>query len=147
MWPGGPFYQTTVEGVQEMVHSKQATQQQLKEALNRAQAKMKSFADKKRIERHFQVDDWVCLKLKPYRQHSLHSKKASKLSPKYVSLFQVLAKVGELAYKLCLPSEAKLHPMFHVSLLKKKIGPVSVVSSILPEFDDDGKLLLQLVQI
>lgn len=42
---------------------------------------------------------------------------------------------------------AKLHPVFHVSLLKKKVGKGVEVSQSLLEFDDEGKLILQPVQV
>lgn len=59
----------------------------------------------------------------------------------------MLAKVGALAYRLCLPPQAKIHLVFHVSMLNKKVGPVSTVSTSLPEFDDDGKIVLQPVKV
>lgn len=59
----------------------------------------------------------------------------------------MVAKVGSFAYKLNLPPTAKVHPVFHVSLLKHKVGPVSAVSTSLPEFGEEGKVMLQPVQI
>lgn len=55
----------------------------------------------------------------------------------------MLAKVGVVAYKLNLLVNAKVHPVFHVSLLKRKVEPVSAVSTSLPEFDEDEKMILQ----
>ncbi|WMV50334.1 hypothetical protein MTR67_043719 [Solanum verrucosum] len=56
--------------------------------------------------------------------------KKGKLSPQYVGPYQILTSVGEVAYELELPSElAPVHPVFHVSILKKCIGDLV---SILP---------------
>lgn len=108
---------------------------------------MKLYANKKKVERSFQQVDQVYLKLKSYRQRSIHSNKIWKLSPKYVGPFQIQKRVGKLAYKLILPPQAKIHPVFHVFILKMKVGPVTTVSSSLPEFDDAGKVLLQAIRI
>ncbi|GJW73776.1 putative mitochondrial protein [Tanacetum coccineum] len=57
--------------------------------LDRAQQRMKVFADRKRSDRSFEVGDWVLLKLQPHRQVTLRMHKQHKFSPKFYGPFQV----------------------------------------------------------
>lgn len=82
---------------------------------------MKIFANCNRTEREFQVGQWVFLQLQPYRQTSLAMLRNLKLSPKFYGPYQILEKIGKVAYKLDLPMESQIHLVFHVSLLKKKL--------------------------
>ncbi|XP_021971566.1 uncharacterized protein LOC110866729 [Helianthus annuus] len=95
---------------------------QLKQSLVQARNRMKQYADKNRSERSFEVGDWVYLKLQSFVQTSLRVNKYSKLGPRYFGPFLVLEKVGSVAYKLDSPATSQIHPVFHVSLLKKAYG-------------------------
>ena len=55
--------------------------------------------------------------------------KKGKLSPRYVGPYEILQRVGKVAYELKLPSKlASVHPLIHVSMLKKCIGdPESIL--------------------
>jgi len=90
--------------------------------LKTAQSRQKSYADV-RI-----VDDWVYLKILPTKGVIRFDKKG-KLSPRYVGPYQILKHVGKVAYELDLPNKlAPIHPVFHVSMLKKCIGDlVSII--------------------
>lgn len=104
----------------------------LKHHLGRAQLRMKSQHDKHQSEWKFALGDWVYLKLQPYRQNTLRDKQFQKLSPRYFGPFKVVDKFGEVAYKLQLPPDSKIHPVFHVSQLKKKMGPLAQIYGSLP---------------
>lgn len=102
-------------------HDRNQIMQLLKQNLTQAQARMKFYADKQRMERSFSVGDLVYLRIKPYKQVSLQQLKYCKLSPKYFGPYKVLEKIGTMAYRLELPPNAKIHNVFHVSVLKKKL--------------------------
>jgi hypothetical protein len=55
----------------------------------------------------------------------------------------VLQKIGTMAYKLELPTSSRVHPVFHVSCLKKVIGDKISVQTIFLELDEEGKIILE----
>ena len=99
----------------------------IREHLLRAQMRMKDQADLKRSEHSFSVGDWVYMKLQPFVQQSVVTRTNRKLSFRFYGPFQVLAKVGTVAYRLALPDSSLIHPVVHVSQLKKALAPVERV--------------------
>jgi transposase InsO family protein len=133
-----------VQAVEDHIENQQQILQILKDNLTMAQNRMKQQADQHRSERSFEVGDWVFLRLQPYKQMSLkQAKKDNKLSPKYYGPYKVLQKIGTMAYKLELPASSRVHPVFHVSCLKKVIDDKIPVQTILPELDEEGKIILE----
>jgi len=119
----------------------------LRENLHQAQNRMKQQVDQHPSERQFQEGDQVFLRLQPYKQTSLKDKGCHKLSPKLYGPYQVLQRIGEVAYKLALPPTAKIHLVFHVSCLKKVIGNNCRIQTSLPELDEEGSIWLQPEQV
>ncbi|GKD36406.1 putative reverse transcriptase domain-containing protein [Tanacetum coccineum] len=92
---------------------------QIKQRMQTALDRQKSYADKKRKSMDFQVGDKVMLKVSPWKR-VVHFRKRGKLNPRYVGPFKVLEKVRAIAYKLKLPQElSRVHNTFHVSNLKR----------------------------
>ncbi|GJV19717.1 putative reverse transcriptase domain-containing protein [Tanacetum coccineum] len=76
----------------------------IKQRIQAAQDRQKSYADLKRKPMEFKVGDRVMLKVSPWKGVVRFGKRG-KLNPRYVGPFKVLAKVGKVAYRLELPQE------------------------------------------
>nr|GEW03345.1 putative reverse transcriptase domain-containing protein [Tanacetum cinerariifolium] len=92
---------------------------QIKQRMQAARDRQKSYADLKRKPMESQVGDKVMLKVLPWKGVVRFGKRG-KLNPRYVGPFKVLERIGDVAYKLDLPEElSRVHNTFHVSNLKK----------------------------
>ncbi|GJS38438.1 putative reverse transcriptase domain-containing protein [Tanacetum coccineum] len=114
---------------------------QIKDRLKVARDRQKSYADKRRKPLEFSVGDYVLLKVSPWKGVVRFGKKG-KLAPRFVGPFEIIAKVGPIAYGLDLPEELDaVHDTFHVSNLKKCLAdPTLQVPS--DEIQVDAKLNL-----
>ena len=104
---------------------------------------MKAATDPHRREISFEVGNMVYLKLRPYRHSSLACRINEKLAPRFYELFQVIQRMGNIAYKLQLPTSSTIHPVFHVSQLRPTVGNVRLSLALLPQLSKDLQFLLE----
>lgn len=84
------------------------------------------------VHSEFQIGEHVLLKLQPNVQKSVVHRPYPKLSFKYFGPYSVLARYGSVAYKLDLPVDSQVHPVFHVSQLKTFVPDHTPVYTELP---------------
>ncbi|GJQ89649.1 hypothetical protein Tco_0000788 [Tanacetum coccineum] len=102
----------------------------IKERLQATRDSQKSYADNRRKQLEFEVGDRVMLKVSPWKGGVRFGKKG-KLAPRYVGPFEILERIGSVAYRLRLPEELSgVHDTFHVSNLKKCLADASLHVSL-----------------
>ena len=93
------------------------------------------------------VGDKVFLRVRP-RKSPIRYGKGSKLAPRFVGPFEILERIGPVAYKLALPpSLSRIHNVFHVSVLCKYIPNIAHVLDWKNLQIMDGQIMLEPVQI
>ncbi|CAN6726359.1 unnamed protein product [Malus baccata var. baccata] len=97
-----------------------------------AQSRHQSYVNPHRREVTFDTGEYVFLRVSPMKGVFRFGRKG-KLSPRYIGPFEVLERVGEVAYRLALPPElSHIHPVFHVSSLRRYRSDLSHVISYEP---------------
>ena len=91
----------------------------IRDRLATTYTRQKSYAYNRKWSLEFDVGDQIYLKISPMKGVRRFGS-MGKLSPSYVGPYEILQHVGEVAYELALPTEvASIHPVFHLSILKK----------------------------
>ncbi|KAL4032922.1 hypothetical protein IC575_006005 [Cucumis melo] len=132
----------------ELVQSINEAIQKIRSRMHTAQSRQKSYADVRRKDLEFQVGDKVFLKVAPMRG-VLRFERRGKLSPRFVVPFEILERIGPVAYRLALPpSLSTVHDVFHVSMLRKYVPDPSHVVDYEPlEIDENLSYTEQPVEV
>ena len=113
-----------------------------------AQDMQKSYADKNRVNREFSVGDHVYLRVVRPGKVSLMLVICGKLSPRYCGPFEVLERIGPVAYRIAFPASTRAHNSFHVSLLKKYVhDPNHVINWDVIQMEPEGEFKIEPMHI
>ncbi|XP_070012952.1 uncharacterized protein [Nicotiana sylvestris] len=102
----------------------------IQDRLRTTQSRQKSYVNRKVPDVSYMVGERVLLRGLPMNGVMRFGKKG-KLSPRFIGSFEILRHVEEVAYELSLlPSLARVHPVFHISMLRRYHGDPAVASSV-----------------
>ncbi|KAA0037243.1 pol protein [Cucumis melo var. makuwa] len=112
----------------ELVQTTNAAIQKIRARMLTTQSRQKSYADVRCKDLEFDVGDKVFLKVAPMKR-VLRFEKKGKLSPRFVRPFEILERIGPIAYRLVLPpSFSAVYDVLHVSMLRRYVAdPTHVV--------------------
>lgn len=119
----------------------------IKANLEKVSSRMNFFAKNHWTERSCEVGDMVYLKMQPYRHNALGLHKTLKLHSKFYGPYRIIEKIGQVAYKLLLPVGCQIHPVLHVSQLKRRVGHKVIPSKELPLVNHEGNILTEPIAV
>ncbi|GJV43713.1 putative reverse transcriptase domain-containing protein [Tanacetum coccineum] len=123
----------------EIIHETTEKIFKIRDRMQAARDRQKSYADKRRRPLEFEVGDKVMLKVAPWKGVVRFGKRG-KLNPRYIGPFLIIERIGPVAYRLELPQElSRVHNVFHVCNLKKCLSDDTLVIP-LEEIQLDDKL-------
>jgi hypothetical protein len=119
----------------------------IKQNLKASQDRQKVYADKNRKAREFKVGENVLLKVNP-KKSSLKLGSCTKMAARFCGPFEILDRIGQVAYMLALPASMNVHNVFHVSLLNKYVhAPNHVIDWHLIQVETEGDFQVQPMRV
>ena len=99
------------------------------------------------MHKDFSFGDHIYIRVRP-RKSSLNLGSCAKLSPRYCGPFEVLERIGLVAYRLAFPASTRAHNGFHVSLLKKYVhDPNHVINWDVIQVEPEGDFQTETLRI
>jgi len=115
--------------------------------LKSTQNRKKIYAVKNKVFRDFKVGEHVFLKVKVKRSLLILGC-CPKLEARYCGSFEILEKIGSVAYMLSFPASMRVHTVFHMSLLKKYLpDPNHIINCIVIHVEHEGDFWVEPVCI
>ncbi|CAM9002969.1 unnamed protein product [Rhodiola kirilowii] len=114
---------TPLQHVEALLVDRDRALKELKQHLRKSQGIMKKQSDEHRRDVKYKVGDFVYVRLQQGKQITVARRDNYKLAPKYYGPYEIIQRIGMVAYKLKMPRESQIHPVFHVSQLKLARAP------------------------
>ncbi|GKC82477.1 hypothetical protein Tco_1138194 [Tanacetum coccineum] len=132
----------------EIIHETTEKIFKIRNRMQAARDRQKSYADKRRRPLELEVGDKVMLKVAPWKG-VIRFRKRRKLNPYYIRPFQIIERIGPVAYHLELPQElSKVHNVFHIYNLKKCLSDDALVIPLEEiQLDDELNFIEEPVEI
>ncbi|GJV56403.1 putative reverse transcriptase domain-containing protein [Tanacetum coccineum] len=132
----------------EIIHETAKKIFKIRDRMQAARDRQKSYADMRRRPLEFEVGDKVMLKVAPWKG-VMRFRKRRKLNPRYIGPFQIIERISPVAYRLELPQElSRVHNVFHVCNLKKCLSDDTLVIPLEEiQLDDKLNFVEELVEI
>jgi hypothetical protein len=119
----------------------------IKQNLKAAQDRQKFYADKNMTAREFKVGEHVLLKVKT-KKIPLKLGSCTKMAARFYGPFEILDRIGPVAYMLPLPTSMNVNNVFHVSLLKKYVhDPYHVIVWHLIQVEMEGDFQVHPIRV